>query len=99
AVIGLCALAVSRGWDIVHFSMTAVRVASPEHRADAVRPWIGATGLAGAALEATLTGAVDPGDDDGIRKRADVFASILSVRPMSSMNWLSLATMRLTMGQ
>src|SRR5437879_10134191 len=99
AVIGLCGFAVSRGWNIAHFSIATAGVASPQHRADAVRPWIGVTGLAGAALEASLTDAVDPTDSDGIRKRRDVFAAILSVRPMSSMNWFSLAIMRLMVRQ
>jgi len=99
AVIGLCGFAVSRGWNIVHFSIATAGVASPQHRAHAVRPWIGVTGLAGAALEASLTDAVDPTDSDEIRKRGDIFAAILSVRPMSSMNWLSLASMRLMVGQ
>jgi hypothetical protein len=99
AVIGLCGLAVSRGWSIVHFCAARAGVASHEYRADALRPWIGAPGLAGAALEASLTDAALPADIDEARKRGDEFAAMLAVRPMASMRWLSLASMRLVTGQ
>ncbi len=86
AVIGLSGWAVCCGWTIVRFSHARASVASNEDRARA-------------ALEASLTDAADPADIDRIRKRSEEFAAILSARPMSSMNWLSLASMRLVAGQ
>ena len=99
AVIALSGWTVSCGWTIVRFSHARASVASPEDRARAVRPWIVVPGIAGAALEASLTDAADPADIDTIRKRSGEFAAILSMRPMSSMNWLSLASLRLVVGQ
>ncbi len=87
------------GWSIVRFSYARASVASQEDRTRAVRSWIAVPGIAGAALEASLTEAGAPTDIDRIRKRSDDFAAILSVRPMSSMNWLSLASLRLVAGQ
>jgi hypothetical protein len=99
AVVGLSGWTVSCGWAIVRFSRARASVASHEDRAHAVQPWIAVTGIAGAALEASLTDAADPTDIDRIRKRSEEFAAILSVRPISSMNWLSFASMRLVAGQ
>jgi hypothetical protein len=99
AVIGLSGWSVSCGWSIVRFSRARASVASHDDRALAVRPWIAVPGIAGAALEASLTDAAMATGMDGIRKRSDEFAAILSVRPMSSMNWLSLASLRLVAGQ
>jgi hypothetical protein len=97
AVIGLCGLAIFRGWDIVRFSHARAGLASHEHRADAVRRWMATPGLAATALEVPLTDPVGP--MDGARKRGDELTAILSVRPLSSMKWLSLASVRLITGQ
>jgi hypothetical protein len=98
-VIGLSGWTVSCGWAIVRFSRASTSAAPHEDRAHAVRPWITVPGVAGAALEASLTDAADPTDIDSVRKRSDELAAILSVRPISSMNWLSLASLRLVTGK
>jgi hypothetical protein len=94
AIIGICGLAVTRGFEIVRFANARAAVAAGQDRADAVRRWTAVSGVAGAALEVSLTDAISPTDSDGARRRADQFAAILSVRPLSSVNWLSLAGMR-----
>jgi hypothetical protein len=97
AVIGLCAFAAFRGWGIVGFAVARAHGASGDQQA--VRAWIGVAGLAGAAREASLTQVADPADIEGARQRGEDLAAILSVRPLSSTNWLSLAGMRLVTAQ
>jgi hypothetical protein len=99
AVIGLCGLAMSRGFETVRFVNAKAGVAGYEHRADAVRRWTAVPGLAGIALEVSLADAIDPADTDAARKRGDELAAILSVRPLSAMKWLALSSTRLIRGQ
>jgi hypothetical protein len=94
AVVGLCAPAVSRGWDIVRFSL-----ADAGSGTEADRPWVNASGLAFSAQESLLTNAPDDGDQNGALKRSSELTDILSVRPLSSEYWLSLAEIRLVTNQ
>jgi hypothetical protein len=96
-VIGLCALAMSRGWSMVQFSHARAGLAVGERARLAA--FAGVPGLAAAALEASETPVAGPSDQAGARKRIDDLTAVLSLRPMSSINWLSLAGMRLVTGQ
>ena len=49
-VLGLCAFAVSRGWDIVLFANAKAGLVSGGHAAPRLLPWAGVPGLAVAAL-------------------------------------------------
>jgi hypothetical protein len=98
-VIALCALAMSRGWSMVQFSQARASLAPGERAADRLAGFTGAPGLAVAALEASETPVAGPSDQAGARKRIDELTAALSLRPMWSMNWLSLAGMRLVTGQ
>jgi hypothetical protein len=95
-VIGLCALAMSRGWSMVQFSQA--RAARGEHAANRLAAFAGTPGLAVAALEASETPVAGPADQASARKRIDELTAVLSLRPMSSINWLSLAGMRFVTG-
>jgi hypothetical protein len=98
-VIGLCALAMSRGWSMIHFSQARASLAPGERAADRLNAFAGVPGLAIAVLEASATPVAGPSDQAGAKKRIDELTTVLSLRPMSSMNWLSLAGMRLVTGQ
>jgi hypothetical protein len=98
-VLGLCAFAVSRGWSIILFSTAKADLTSSRDSAQVLLPWTKTPGLAVAALEASATPVAGPGDQQGALKRIDELTAILSLRPMSSANWLSLASMRLVTGQ
>jgi len=99
AVLGLCGLAMVGGLNTVLFCIAGAAPARHEDRAAAVRPWAAVPGLAGAALQASLTSLADTTDIDGARARAEHLAALLAVKPSSSMNWLALAGMRLAAGQ
>jgi hypothetical protein len=91
-VVGSCALTVSRGWDIVRYSMA-------DARPDALRPWFDVSGVAFAARERALTVVDDLSDAQKARQRREEITGILSVRPLSSDYWLSLAKMREATGE
>ena len=99
AIIGLCAFAVIRGWSIAHFAEERARLASSQGEVGGVGRWIGVPGLTGAALETSLAHMPGASDFDGARERAESLAALLSVRPLSSENWLSFAGMRLVTAQ
>jgi hypothetical protein len=99
AVIAGFGWTAAYGLEVVCFSRARAAVASAEDRARVIQPWIDTPGLAEAALEASLAGTPDPNDIDGIRKRGAQFVAIVSLRPMSSINWLMLASMRSAAGQ
>lgn len=94
AVLMLCLVAGLRGWSIVRFA--AERTDAP---ADTVRAWAAVPGLAGDALAASLTRMRSPDDLAGARRRAADLTALLSVRPMSAADWLSLAGMRRVIGE
>jgi hypothetical protein len=93
-VLALCTFAASRGWSTADFAILWTKL-NHQTEVDALGAWIGAPGITAAALSASLTKMTDAADVDGAAKRADQLAALLSVRPLSSRNWLSLAEMRL----
>jgi hypothetical protein len=97
AVIALSAVAVSHGWSIVRFSWTRAGASTPASRAEAVRPWSAVPGLAGEALGASLANVADPRDSEAARRREETLSAMLSVHPLSSTGWLSLAGTRLVL--
>src|ERR1700730_11910281 len=99
AIIVICGFAAVRGWSIAHFAEARALFASNEGEVDGVGRWVGVPGLTGMALKTSLAQTADVSDVDGARKRAESLAALLSVRPLSSENWLSLAKMRLVTSQ
>jgi hypothetical protein len=91
-VVGICLPTMSRGWDILRYS---VADASPQ----AARPWFDASGVAFAARDYALTVVDDPRDTQKVRQRRQEIEKILSIRPLSSEYWLSLAKMRQVTGE
>ena len=98
-VIGLCALAMSGGWSMVRFSHARAGIAAGERATDRLMAFAGVPGVAIAALEASATSVASPSDQAGARKRLGELTALLALRPMSSINWLSLAGTRLVTGE
>ena len=91
-VVVCCALTMSHGWAIVRYSMA-------EAGPDAMRPWFDVAGVAFAARENALTVVDDLSDTQKTRRRREEITEMLSVRPLSSDYWLSLAKMRQATGE
>jgi hypothetical protein len=99
AILALCSFAIVRGWSIVRFVDARTHFAAHEIGVEQIRSWNKAPGLRDAALQTSLTKIADMTDADGARKREDDLNALLSVRPLSSVDWLSLSGMRLVAGQ
>jgi hypothetical protein len=94
-VIGLCSFAIAKGAAVVRFVDVKADVGSQRLSVDALKPYFDVSGVAGAAMAALPSEIKDVGDIERTRERAAQLAMILSVRPLSSVDWLSLAGMRL----
>jgi hypothetical protein len=93
-LIGICALSVTRGLSIVHFSLAMANIHSSENRSETIHKWTGVPGIASAALESELTEKINPSDLKAANNRREALSAILSIKPLSSMNWLSLSGMQ-----
>jgi len=91
----VCAFAISHGSTILRFARVRAAVLSHDRPVETLRPWMTVTGVAGDALAVPLTEPVQPDDREVARRRADALSAIIAVQPLSAMNWLSLASMRL----
>jgi hypothetical protein len=91
-MIGICSLFVARGLSIVQFSLATAN--PPERRAETLHAWAAVPGIASAALQGHLTERIDPSDSKAANSRRQALAAILSIKPLSSMDWLSLSGMQ-----
>jgi hypothetical protein len=92
-IIALCLFAAMRGWSIAEFAKA--EGVSSRRGFDDLRRWVGVPGVSNAALQALLAQTTAVSDVEGARQRAERLTALLSVRPFSSEEWLSLAEMRL----
>ena len=87
-ILALCVPAVIRGWDILWFSRAEVN-------GEDTRPWASVSGLTFSALESSLTVLADSADKAQVAKRREDIIEVLSIRPMASEYWLTLAGIRI----
>ena len=99
ALIGICGFSVAQGWRIVHFSLATMNIDSSEKRAEITNTWRAVPGLASIALQADLTDEINPSDMMAAYRRREMLSAILSIKPLSSMDWLSLSGMQLVTDQ
>jgi hypothetical protein len=99
ALIGACGFSVTRGSAIVHFSLAMANVDSSEKRDEIINTWSFVPEVASAALHAGLTKEVDISDQKAANSRREVLSSILSIEPLSSLDWLSLSGVQLVTDQ
>ena len=99
ALIAMSGLSVAQGWRIVHFSLATMNINSSEKRAEITNAWRAVPGLASIALQADLTDEINPSDMMVAYRRRAVLSELLSIRPLSSMDWFSLSGMQLVTDQ
>jgi hypothetical protein len=99
AVIGFCGFAVMRGWNVLHFSVAMANIESSERRAEAARAWTGFSGVASAAVKTELEDKVDQSDWKASNKRLDDLSALLTLKPVSPIDWLSLSRQELLTAQ
>ena len=83
----------------MHFSLATMNIDSSEKRAEITNTWRAVPGLASIALQADLTDEPNPSDVIAAYRRREVLSAILSIKPLSSMDWLSLSSMQLVTDQ
>ena len=99
ALIGICGFSVTRGWVIVHFSFAMATPDSSEKRDEIVNSWSSVPEVASAALQAELREKIDISDQKAANSRREALSSILSIKPLSSVDWLSLSGWQLVTDQ
>jgi hypothetical protein len=93
AMIGICGFSIAQGYRIARFSL--VNVHASENQAEILSTWAAVPGLASRALQSQLAGNIDPSDLKAANDRREVLTAILTIRPLSSIDWLSLSGMQL----
>ena len=91
AFIGICGFSITRGWSIVHFSLATANIDVFENLAEVFNPWTAVPEVASAALQAELKEEINISDPKAANGRRETFSSILSIRPSSSLGWMSLS--------
>jgi hypothetical protein len=95
AVMGICGFSVVHGWRIAHFSLTVAKMDSSAKQTDTITTWTAVPDVASAALRAELKEKIDSSDPNAAEGRLEALRSILSIKPLSSVDWLSLSVMQL----
>ena len=98
-VIGICGFAVARGFGIVRFSLAMANIDSSEKRAEIIDFWSSSPDLASSALQADLNYQIDPSDQKAADRRRQTLTALVSIKPMSSYDWLSLSGLQLITDQ
>ena len=83
----------------MHFSLATMNIDSSEKRAEITNAWRAVPGLASIALQADLTDEINPSDMMVAYRRREILSEILSIKPLSSMDWFSLSGMQLVTDQ
>jgi hypothetical protein len=99
ALIWICGFSITRGWAIVHFSFAMANVDSSEKRDKITNTWRSVPEVASAALQADLTRKFETSDQKAANSRREVLSSIVSIKPLSSVDWLWLSGLQLATDQ
>ena len=91
ALIAICGFSITRGWKIVHFSLATANTDVFENLTEVFKPWIAVPEVAAAAFQAELKEEINISDPKAANGRRETFSSMLSIRPSSSLDWLSLS--------
>jgi hypothetical protein len=98
-LLGICGFSMARGWTIVSFSVATMSVESTEKRAEITRIWGTAPGVASRALRTVLADKIDIADQKVANEQREALSAILSIKPLSSRDWLSLSGVQLVTDQ
>jgi hypothetical protein len=91
ALIVVSGVVVAQGWGIVRFFLAGVNIVSAEKRArigDALRA---TSGITSTALKDELADETNRSDIIAPYHRRELLSAVLSIEPLSSMDWLSLS--------
>ena len=83
----------------MHFSLATANIDSSEKRAEIINTWTAVPGVASTALQADLTDEINTSDPKAANRRREALSAILSIKPLSSIDWLSLSGVQLVTDQ
>src|SRR5215469_6690432 len=90
-LIVICGIAVAQGWGIVRFFLASTNIVSAEKRARTADAWRATSGVTSTALNDELADETNESDIISAYRRRELLFALLSIKPLSSMDWLSLS--------
>lgn len=94
-ILTLCVLTVAQGWRLAGFATARARAVSGSGEIETLRRWVGVPGLSSPALAFLVAREGRIGSAEALQTRSNDLIHLLSLRPLSSADWLSLAAARL----
>jgi hypothetical protein len=91
ALIVVSGVAVAHGWGIVRFFLAGMNIVSSEKRARIADALRATSGITSTALKDELADETNQSDIIAPYHRRELLSAILSIEPLSSMDWLSLS--------
>jgi hypothetical protein len=91
ALIVVCGIAVAQGWGTVRFFLASTNIVSAGKRARIADAWRATSGITSTALNDDLADEINQTDIIAAYRQRELLAAILSIKPLSSMDWLSLS--------
>jgi len=98
-LIIMSGVSVAQGWGIVRFFLASTDIVSSEKRARIPDTWRAIFGVTLTALDDDLADEANQSDMIAPYRRRDLLFAILSIRPLSSMDWLLLSNAELNTHQ
>jgi hypothetical protein len=91
ALMVISGITVAQGWEIVRFFLASMNIVSAEKRARTADAWRATSGVTSTALNDELADESNQSDIIAAYRRRELLSAILSIKPLSSMDWLSLS--------
>jgi hypothetical protein len=91
ALIVIGGMAVAQGWGIVRFFLASTNIVSAEKRARIADAWRATSGITSTALNDELADESNQSDIIAAYRRRELASAILSIKPLSSGDWLALS--------
>jgi len=91
ALIVICGIAVAQGWGIVRFFLASTNIVSAEKRARTADAWRATSGIISTALNDELADETNQSDIIAAYRQRELLSAILSIKPLSSGDWLALS--------
>ena len=95
ALIVISGVAVAQGWGIVRFFLASMNIVSSEKRARVGDAWRATSGTTSTALKDELSDETNQSDIIAAYHRRELLSAILSIEPLSSMDWLAISKAQL----
>jgi hypothetical protein len=91
ALIVISGVAVAQGWGIVRFFLASTNIVSSEKRARVADALRATSGITSTALQDELADETNRSDMIAPYHRRELLFALLSIKPLSSMDWLALS--------